>query len=234
MLTEGRGRLASGGRRPSTRGAASGNGGGPAGPDPARARSTRGADARQRTAGGSRDRRASVDRARGSHRQRGRNWQRGRRRRARRRAAAGPDPSSGDRPPVAEQGDARLDVLRRRRGRAVRAGVGGRHVVRRVERHVLDAEPQGVRRPAQARPGLPAARPAPARRPRARGGRRRPIVLRRGLRRPRIGDGRGRRAAARGLRRSLGLPRRVRRTPGSGRRRRRRLGVGPLVAGPRR
>ncbi len=53
MLTEGRGRLASGGRRPSTRGAASGNGGGgTAGPDPARTRSTRGADSRQRTGGG--------------------------------------------------------------------------------------------------------------------------------------------------------------------------------------
>jgi len=52
MLTEGRGRLSSSGRRPSTRGAASGNGGGTASGEPAGARTTRGADSRRKSGAG--------------------------------------------------------------------------------------------------------------------------------------------------------------------------------------
>ena len=66
-------------------------------------------------------------------------------------------PESGRRPVAqdeAQQGDARIDLLRRRR-RAVRARLGRRELVRDDERHVLDAQPEGVRRPAQARTGVP-------------------------------------------------------------------------------
>ncbi len=59
----------------------------------------------------------------------------------------------------AQQGDPRFDVLRRRR-RSVRARLARRELVRHDERHVLDAEPQGIRRPAQARPRIPGASPA--------------------------------------------------------------------------
>ncbi len=61
-------------------------------------------------------------------------------------------------PPPAQpgaEGDDRIDELRRRRQGAVRSGLGGRYVVRRRERHVLDAQPEGIRRPAQARPRVP-------------------------------------------------------------------------------
>ena len=54
-----------------------------------------------------------------------------------------------------EQGDARLDVLRRRRRGAVRARLGRGVVVRDDVGHVLDDQPEGVRRPAQARAGVP-------------------------------------------------------------------------------
>jgi len=60
----------------------------------------------------------------------------------------------------AEQGDARLHIVRRRR-RSVRTRLARRELVRHDERHLLDAEPQGVRRPAQARPRIPGARRAP-------------------------------------------------------------------------
>ena len=65
--------------------------------------------------------------------------------------------STGGRSPAepGSEGDDRLDELRRRRQGAVRPGLGGRDLVRRRERHVLDAQPEGVRRPAQARPRVP-------------------------------------------------------------------------------
>ena len=55
----------------------------------------------------------------------------------------------------AAQGHDRVDQLRRGRGRAVHPALGGGHLVRRGKRHVLDAQPEGVRRPAQARPRVP-------------------------------------------------------------------------------
>ena len=71
---------------------------------------------------------------------------------------------------AARQGDARLDLLRRRRRRAVRAGLGRRQLVRDDERHLLDDQPEGVRGSRAStgpntRPG-PAARPPTRRRPR--------------------------------------------------------------------
>ena len=75
----------------------------------------------------------------------------------RRRPPAERAPTPGGRPQAAvEQGDPGLDDLRRRRGRAVRARVVGRDVVRRVERHVLDDQPEGIRGSPQARPRVPA------------------------------------------------------------------------------
>ena len=44
--------------------------------------------------------------------------------------------------------------------RAVRARLGRRELVRHHERHVLDAQPEGIRGPAQARARVPGARPA--------------------------------------------------------------------------
>ena len=58
--------------------------------------------------------------------------------------------------PEAQQGDARLDVVRRRRG-SVRARLARRQLVRHDERHLLDAQSEGIRRPAQARTGIPGA-----------------------------------------------------------------------------
>ncbi len=59
----------------------------------------------------------------------------------------------------AQQGDARFHVVRRRRG-SVRARLAWRQLVRHDERHVLDAQPEGIRRPAQARARVPGTRPA--------------------------------------------------------------------------
>ena len=50
---------------------------------------------------------------------------------------------------------ARLHVVRRRGIRAVRAGVAGGELVRRLVGYVLDDQSTRVRRPPQARPGLP-------------------------------------------------------------------------------
>ena len=90
-------------------------------------------------------------------------------RRAGRSGGAAGSGLAGDRPPgtrpaapsraATEQGDARLDVVRRRGRRAVRARLGRRFVVRDDVRHVLDAEPEGVRRSAQARTGVPGTGP---------------------------------------------------------------------------
>ena len=55
-----------------------------------------------------------------------------------------------------EPGNARLDVLRRGRRGAVRTRLVRRDVVRHVERHLLDDQPEGIRRPPQTRPGVPA------------------------------------------------------------------------------
>jgi hypothetical protein len=77
MLTEGRTRLGSSGRRPSTRTGAAG--GGAAGADSARGRTTRGASSRQRTGGGAATGRARPD--------------------SDGRAGASAGPSAGDRPP---------------------------------------------------------------------------------------------------------------------------------------
>ena len=60
--------------------------------------------------------------------------------------------------PAREQGDARVDLIRRGR-RAVRARLGRGELVRHHERDLLDAQPQGIRGPAQARAGVPGARP---------------------------------------------------------------------------
>ncbi len=79
---------------------------------------------------------------------------------------------NGGRPPDARQGDARVHLVRRRRGRAVRAGLGRRELVRHDLGDLLDDQPQGIRGPAQARPGIPG--PSPPRGPgRRRRGRRR-------------------------------------------------------------
>ena len=59
-----------------------------------------------------------------------------------------------------QQGDARIDVVRRGRHRAVRARLGRRQLVRHHQRHVLDGEPEGIRRSPQARAGVPGTRPA--------------------------------------------------------------------------
>ena len=56
-----------------------------------------------------------------------------------------------------EQGDAVLDLVRPGRRGAVRARLERGQLVRLVERHLLDDQPEGVRRPAQARSGVPAA-----------------------------------------------------------------------------
>ena len=95
--------------------------------------------------------------------------------------------------PQAEGGHPRVHVLRRRR-RPLRARLARRQLVRDHERHVLDAQPQGIRRPAQARTRVPG--PRPARDPvpvlgRGRGGRRAGRDRHRGRRS-------GPRAAARG------------------------------------
>jgi hypothetical protein len=55
-----------------------------------------------------------------------------------------------------EPGHSRVDVLRRGRRGAVRTGLVRSDVVRHVERHVLDHQPEGIRRPPQARAGVPA------------------------------------------------------------------------------
>ena len=55
-----------------------------------------------------------------------------------------------------EQGDAVLDVLRPGRRGALRARLERGELVRLVERHLLDDQPEGVRRSAQARTGVPA------------------------------------------------------------------------------
>ena len=91
---------------------------------------------------------------------------------------------------LAEQGDAVLDLLRPGRRGALRAGLERGQLVRLVERHLLDDQPEGVRRPAQARPGVPA--PGAARGERLDRGRR-------GARRPRLDPepGRQRRACRR-------------------------------------
>ena len=70
----------------------------------------------------------------------------------------GPPPGRAE-GPQAEQGHPRLHVLRRRR-RPVRARLARRQLVRDDERHVLDAQPEGIRRPAQARTRVPGTRPA--------------------------------------------------------------------------
>ena len=61
--------------------------------------------------------------------------------------------------PQAEGGHPRVHVLRRRR-RPLRARLARRQLVRDDERHVLDAQPEGIRRPAQARTRVPGPRPA--------------------------------------------------------------------------
>ena len=55
-----------------------------------------------------------------------------------------------------EPGHTRVDVVRRGRRGAVRTGLVRSDVVRHVERHVLDHQPEGIRRPPQARAGVPA------------------------------------------------------------------------------
>ena len=74
------------------------------------------------------------------------------------------------------QGDARLDLLRRRDRGLRRAGLERRELVRDDQRDVLDDQPEGVRGPAQARPRIPGAgqagvgarpEPGPTRGPRA-------------------------------------------------------------------
>ena len=71
----------------------------------------------------------------------------------------GPAPPPGT---AAEQGHARVHVLRRRRCRAVRARLGRRVVVRDHVGDVLDAQSQGIRGSAQARAGVPGPGPAPS------------------------------------------------------------------------
>ncbi len=128
-------------------------------------------------------------------------------------------PPGTDRPPstgrttppraAAEQGHARLDVVRRRGRRTVRARLGRSFVVRNDIRDVLDAQPEGVRRPPQARSGVPGPRSPQARRRGSRGSRGRaagsgatrrrhgagsePVSCRRGCgpRRGRVGAGPG-------------------------------------------
>ncbi len=63
-------------------------------------------------------------------------------------------------PRAPQQGDARVDVVRRGGRRPVRARLGRRQLVRHHERHVLDAQPEGIRRSPQARAGVPGTRPA--------------------------------------------------------------------------
>ena len=53
------------------------------------------------------------------------------------------------------EGDDRLDELRRRGSRTVRPGLGRGHLVRGRQRDLLDDQPEGVRRPSQARPRVP-------------------------------------------------------------------------------
>ena len=63
------------------------------------------------------------------------------------------------------QGHARFDVIRRGRCEPVRARLGRRELVRDHQRHLLDDQPEGVRRPAQARTRVPGARSSGRRRP---------------------------------------------------------------------
>ena len=63
-----------------------------------------------------------------------------------------------------EQGDPRLDVVRRRRCRPVRTGLGRCQLVRHDERHLLDPQPEGVRGSPQARTGVPGTGPPGGRR----------------------------------------------------------------------
>ncbi len=60
-------------------------------------------------------------------------------------------------PTPPEQSHLRLDLVRRRRRDALRTGLGWRELVRHDQRYVLDAQPEGVRRPPQARAGVPGA-----------------------------------------------------------------------------
>ena len=103
-------------------------------------------------------------------------YRHGRRRRrppSRRAGATGPSTARARRPGrrasrrAARQGDARLDVVRRADDEPFEPDWARRQLVRHDERHVLDAQPEGVRRPAQARTGVPGtgARRAPADRP---------------------------------------------------------------------
>ena len=77
---------------------------------------------------------------------------------AARETTSGPSPGRAE-GPQAEGGHPRVHVLRRRR-RPVRARLARRQLVRDHERHVLDAQPEGIRRPAQARTRVPGPRPA--------------------------------------------------------------------------
>ncbi len=88
-----------------------------------------------------------------------------------RRTPVRPDQVGGT---AARQGDARLDLVRRRRRRAGRAGLERRQLVRDDQRDVLDDQPEGVRRSAQARAGVPGACPAGVGRPVRRDARRAP------------------------------------------------------------
>ena len=74
---------------------------------------------------------------------------------------------------AAAEGHDRLDELRRRGQGAVRPGLGGGDLVRRRERDLLDDQPEGVRRPAEARSRVPRPVSAIAGRPAADGRRRR-------------------------------------------------------------
>ena len=133
----------------------------------------------------------------------------GARRRARLARPATPAGAQGS-----EEGDPRLDVVRRGRPRGVRTGLGRRELVRHDQRHVLDDQPEGIRGPAQARAGVPG--PGPAREPGRQGARR--------------GHRRGRRTRREA---GSGRPGRGRRSSGC-----RRLGEpldrSPPAAGPRR
>ena len=80
----------------------------------------------------------------------------GRTRGARSGARARPPGPSG---PPAEEGDAWFHVIRRRRDRVVRPGLGRRVVVRHHLRNVLDAESQGIRGSTEARTGVPGTGP---------------------------------------------------------------------------
>jgi len=75
-------------------------------------------------------------------------------------AVGGPGPAAGGEPAPAprapaQQGDPRIDLVRRGGRRALRARLGRRLVVRDHLGDLLDAQPEGVRRSAQARSGVP-------------------------------------------------------------------------------